>query len=155
MSKNILSIVALTSLLFSNTALSSVVSTSSMKRDVRCMAANIYHESRGESIRGQKAVASVTMNRVRASNYPNSVCNVVFQKSQFSWTKRKSIPSKVPVHIYQLAKSYVNNYNRNMDVTKGATFFHSVKSRPSWSNRLQRVTRIDNHIFYKNPKTKS
>src|SRR5687768_6444313 len=33
-------------------------------RDIRCLAENIYFEARGEPLRGQYAVAEVTMNRL-------------------------------------------------------------------------------------------
>lgn len=52
-----------------------------------CLVQNIYHESRGESALGQAAVAHVTLNRVRALAYPDSVYAAVWQKRQFSWTE--------------------------------------------------------------------
>ena len=51
-----------------------------------CLAMNIYFEARSESTLGQHAVAQVTMNRVASDKYPNSVCDVVWQSGQFSWT---------------------------------------------------------------------
>ena len=54
---------------------------------ILCLAMNIYHEARGESIEGQIAVAVVTMNRVKESKWPNTPCEVVWQNKQFSWTK--------------------------------------------------------------------
>jgi spore germination cell wall hydrolase CwlJ-like protein len=55
--------------------------------DLFCMVQNVYHESRGENAIGQAAVSHVTLNRVRSPAYPDSVCDVVWQKSQFSWTE--------------------------------------------------------------------
>ena len=57
---------------------------SSKERD--CLAANIYYEARGESVKAQKAVAHVTLNRVKSKQYPKTVCAVVLQNKQFSWT---------------------------------------------------------------------
>ena len=54
--------------------------------DLFCMVQNVYHESRGEDALGQAAVAHVTLNRVRSPAYPDSVCGVVWQTDQFSWT---------------------------------------------------------------------
>lgn len=52
-----------------------------------CLALNVYFESRSEaSVLSQFAVAQVTMNRVMSDKYPNSICDVVWQKGQFSWT---------------------------------------------------------------------
>ena len=63
-----------------------------------CMALNIYHEARNQSIVGQVAVAEVVMNRVEDSRFPDTICEVVKQavtykntdkpvlhKCQFSW----------------------------------------------------------------------
>src|SRR3954464_926829 len=58
----------------------------SQARDVECLALNVYYEARGESLAGQYAVAEVTMNRKSAARYPKTVCEVVYQKSAFSWT---------------------------------------------------------------------
>ena len=49
------------------------------KKTTDCMTANIYHEARGESLKGQYAVAHVVMNRIHHEQFPNSVCEVVFQ----------------------------------------------------------------------------
>lgn len=152
--KQLLSAVGIIFTLSFNSTLAnaSTVSSSSLKREVRCMAANIYHEARGESITGQKAVASVTMNRLK-SGYANSVCGVVHQKSQFSWTRSKSIPAKLPQKIVDIAHQYVVQYNpKSMDVTSGATSFHTVSTRPAWTKRLKRTARIGNHIFYRQSK---
>jgi N-acetylmuramoyl-L-alanine amidase len=50
-----------------------------------CLAENLYHEARGESIDGQLMVAEVTINRVLSPDFPNTVCEVVNQPGQFSW----------------------------------------------------------------------
>jgi spore germination cell wall hydrolase CwlJ-like protein len=63
--------------------------------DVECLALNIYHEARGESVKGHALVAQVTVNRMRDRHYPNTACGVVLQitrsaasgrpVAQFSW----------------------------------------------------------------------
>ena len=54
-----------------------------------CLALNIYHEARGERVEGQIAVAHVTMNRVNHEKWPSTICEVVYQPKQFSWTHDK------------------------------------------------------------------
>lgn len=44
----------------------------------------VYHEARGESFEGQRAVAEVVLNRVLNAKFPNSVTEVLYQKGQFS-----------------------------------------------------------------------
>ena len=51
-----------------------------------CLALNVYFEARSEPMIAQFAVAQVTMNRVASEKYPDNVCDVVWQKKQFSWT---------------------------------------------------------------------
>ena len=45
--------------------------------EIECLALNIYHEARSESLAGQFAVADVVMNRVAHKRYPNTICGVV------------------------------------------------------------------------------
>ena len=66
-------------------------------RHLICLAKNVYYEAGGESAKGKAAVAHVTLNRANSSLFPDSVCNVVYQKSrsvcQFSWVcMRKTQP---------------------------------------------------------------
>lgn len=55
-----------------------------------CLSLNIYHEARGESIDARGAVATVTINRTKDKDHPNSICGVVNESKQFSWTKHNS-----------------------------------------------------------------
>ena len=56
------------------------------KAEQTCLANGIYFEARGESVRGQAAVAQVMLNRVRNPAYPNSICGVVYQNDK--WCNR-------------------------------------------------------------------
>lgn len=116
------------------------------EKEINCMAQNIYHEARGEPILGQKAVASVTMNRVKSGTFPKTVCGVVKQPRQFSWVGVKQ-QVKIPSEIFDLAERYVLGYNKKMDVTNGSTHFHAKYVRPNWGFERTRV--IGKHIFYR------
>jgi spore germination cell wall hydrolase CwlJ-like protein len=54
-----------------------------------CLTLNIYHESRGESIETQEAVATITLNR--SKKLGKGVCKVVYTPSAFSWTRHGSM----------------------------------------------------------------
>jgi len=57
--------------------------------ELHCMAQNIYFEANNQSKTGMIAVAQVTMNRVRDSRFPNTVCEVVFEGPiRESWKTR-------------------------------------------------------------------
>ena len=57
-----------------------------------CLAEALYFEARGESIKGQVAVAEVILNRVESNKFPNTVCGVINQGTgrkyacQFTYT---------------------------------------------------------------------
>ena len=136
-----------------------------MDNDYHCLASNIYWESRNQSLGGKMAVAQVVMNRVDNGRFPDTICSVVKQTKyypsggidlhdcQFSWycDGRGDEPFENEQHIYEDAFYLAVNMidNRTMDMTEGATHYHSDKVYPYWADSLQRMTQIDNHIFYK------
>jgi len=118
--------------------------------EIKCLADNIYFEALTESTAGQVAVGNVTMNRVTHSAFPDTVCDVVWERKQFSWTHdgKSDTPSSKKAYdeVYEIAKAV---YNGNvMDITEGATFYHADYVNPSWNKDMKRVAKIDTHIFY-------
>jgi spore germination cell wall hydrolase CwlJ-like protein len=81
------------------------------RQQVSCLALGVYYESRGESIRGQRAVASVIMNRTRSGKFPDTPCGVILQKGQFSPFARGAVKSPSGALWTQavgIAKSYIS-----------------------------------------------
>lgn len=127
--------------------------------ELNCLAMNIYHEARGEPLEGQFAVAYVTMNRVVSSRYPSSVCSVVWQHKQFSWTHDgKSDRPREPEawqHSMTLAKHIYNNYHKLMDLSQGASdlsqgalFYYAYEQvNPYWAKEKKTTAKIGAHIF--------
>lgn len=134
------------SLFFFAPTLFATPESSDVSRKVECLAKNMYFEARGEGQRGLLAVAHVTINRVQAEGYPSRVCDVVYQKNQFSWTSMKLKIKDYTRYeeIKQLAYAVLNGETE--DPTKGATHFHSKHIRTNW--KLKPKARIGNHIFY-------
>jgi len=138
------------------------------RREIECLAKNMYFEARGEGEQGQNAVAFVTINRVRSDRYPNNVCDVVYQartdsrgvplrnQCQFSWYcdgKVDTVTEWVYNRIERRAEYiYVNYYLNDMmnDTTDGATHYHSNEVDPYWSRHrnYQYVASIGHHLFY-------
>ncbi|NOY74096.1 MAG: cell wall hydrolase [Gammaproteobacteria bacterium] len=140
----------------------SVVSFSAVAEpelELNCLAMNIYHEARGESLEGQFAVAYVTMNRVVSPRYPGSVCSVVWQRSQFSWTQdgKSDRPRdrKAWGHSQALAKHIYNNYHRFMDLSRGASdltggalyYYAHEQVNPYWAKEKTTTATIGAHVF--------
>ena len=119
-------------------------------RDLGCLAEALYFEARGEGAKGQAAVAEVILNRVDSGAFPSTVCGVVNQPSQFSYTigGRKAIGNKSAyMRARQIAEAALAGAPRVL--TKGATYFHTPAVRPAWSRRFQRTVQIGRHIFYR------
>ena len=132
---------------------------------VMCLALNLYHEARGESLAGNLAVGFVTMNRVADPRYPDTVCGVVKQaryhawsdipirnKCQFSWfcdglsdqpKDDKAFMESVLLSKHILAGTVT-------DISESATHYHATWIQaPYWAGDLSVVLELDQHIFYK------
>ncbi len=130
-----------------------------------CLALNIYHEARDQSHKGMVAVAEVTMNR--AGGQQKQVCEVVFKPYQFSWAnslttvspkqRAKNAKRFVPKDetSWQRAKAIAHKVlkGQHKPVVRDATHYFNpdkVVQRPRWADRMQRVARVGNHLFYRN-----
>lgn len=139
----LLSRAVLTLLLTFNT-----LSTQADDASVLCLAENIYYEARSESRAGKLAVAKVTLNRVNSPNFANSICEVVYQKHQFSWTKnhkRKIVDNSAWKESLKLARHAIDTKLTYLNLP--ALYFHNVTVSPNWGKK--RVAKIGNHYFYK------
>lgn len=125
----------------------------------RCLAEALYFEARGESVKGQFAVAEVIMNRVDSPRFPNSVCAVINQGTgrkyacQFTYTcdghKEVIREPKAFDQVAKVAKLMVNGAPRRL--TDGATHYHTKAVRPNWARKFPRTTTIGVHHFYRHP----
>lgn len=124
-----------------------------------CLAEALYFEARGESVKGQFAVAEVILNRVDSSLFPNTVCGVIKQGTgrkyacQFTYTcdgysdviREKAAYARVG----KVAKLMLKGAPRPL--TSGATYYHTKAVRPKWSRKFTRTTTIGVHHFYRRP----
>ncbi len=127
----------------------------------RCLAMNIYFEARGEPTVGQVAVAMVTMNRVLSKRYPSSICKVVWQRRQFSWThdgrsdrpkdtKAWKLAQKIAGFVHSKYITYKDLSNGALDLTNGALHYYAPKlADPRWSKHKEVTREIGNHRFMK------
>ena len=115
--------------------------------DLDCLAQTVYYESRGEPRAGQEAVSHVVVNRARVWKKP--ICAIVFQPSQFSWTRQavRSPFGNSWITAQHIAKNTLEN-NSN-DPTGGAMYFHNLSVNPSWARTKRFLVQIGNHKFYK------
>lgn len=110
---------------------------------LNCLVRNTYYEARGEPEEGQIAVAQVVLNRVDHKSYPKTICGVVYQRKQFSWTAHK-----------QKAKIGWQEWQKSLDASVKAynlpriqaTHYHNLTVYPQWGLRWTKT--IKNHVFY-------
>lgn len=116
----------------------------------------VYHESRGESDLGQRAVVKVILNRAHKKNWP--VKNVTLARKQFScWNKGlnhpdvwiKEIPTiaKVTENCLQALKEWQDG-----DRLNGATHYYAIKGMvnkqpPYWAEGMKFICEIEGHRF--------
>ncbi|SRR6056297_30863 len=123
----------------------------------RCLAEALYFEARGESLRGQFAVAEVIMNRVASKRFPNSVCGVVKQGTgrkfacQFTYTcdgRPEDIHEpRAWTRVGKVAKAVLDGAPRAL--TEGATHYHATWVSPDWSRKYTKTYAHGVHIFYR------
>lgn len=136
---------------------------------------NVYHEARGESLKGQLAVAQVTLARLLSGKFGKKLSDVVFAQNQFSWTKDPRIlMAKMDMSAFENLKTTVTFIMR--DKTLGdavsalvhetglprTTYYYkrtdwdennpedtrmSERTRSMFKN-LNTVGKIGNHTFY-------
>lgn len=144
-------------LIFAATVCIAIFSTAAVADDcdeVKVLALNMYHEARGEGPDGMQMIGEVTLNRVERPEYPNTVCDVVYQRSQFSWVSKKKNhnPSEDETwaEALAIAEGLLNGDIDRFD--NGATHFLNpdrLSKMPNWSSRLDKVGSIGNHVFYR------
>jgi len=138
---------------------SSHVTAKVRERQLACLAKNIYYEAGNQPFEGKVAVAQVTLNRTESGQYPEDICQTIYQKNivyekvlcQFSWVCDRALLTR-PMHNA--------NYNESMEVAKKvllegfrlpslkeAMYFHGDYINPGW--KRERIAKIGNHIFYK------
>lgn len=124
----------------------------------RCLAEGIYFEARGESVKGQAAVAQVILNRVRNPAYPNSVCGVVYQnrtwrnRCQFSFACdgiRDRIASRQHYEVAHEVAQAVSAGKIYLTEVGSATHYHATYVRPRWARAMEKMNKIGLHIFYR------
>ncbi len=123
----------------------------------KCLAEALYFEARGETLKGQIAVAEVILNRVASSRFPNTVCGVIKQGTgrkyacQFTYTcdgnpETINEPSAY-ARVAKIARMMLDGAPRKL--AGGATYYHTTAVNPSWARKFRRTAKMGVHLFYK------
>ncbi len=138
---------------------SDVITIEQRQRQLDCLAINIYREAGYEPFEGKVAVAQVTLNRASNKNFPQDICQVVYQKSvimekvvcQFSWYCDRAVMAR-PVNkesyneSYEVAKKVLLE-GFKLKVLDDALFYHADYVNPKWNK--EKIGKIGRHIFYR------
>jgi len=129
----------------------------SLSAQASCLAEALYFEARGESVKGQFAVAEVILNRVDSPAFPNTICGVIHQGTgkkygcQFTYTcdgHPEVIHEKAAfARVSKVASIMARGAERPL--TAGATYYHTKAVSPSWSRKFARTASIGVHHFYR------
>lgn len=137
------------------------VTVSELDRQLECMTRNIYYEAAREPAEGKLAVAQIVMNRVASESFPNTPCEVIYQKTfftsrvvcQFSWLCDGSEQRHPRIredlwNESRVAAKKVMIEGFRLPSLEHALFYHADYVNPQW--RKQQVAVIGRHIFYQN-----
>lgn len=109
----------------------------------------VMAEAEGEPYQGKVAVANVVLNRLRSANFPDTIYEVIYQKSQFSPVANGRLkrvkPNEDSIKAVNAALSGVK------EVTDDTYFFLSLQLAQDLTVHHSRTyaKTIGNHTFYK------
>ncbi len=125
---------------------SSSSNSSYSSQDVYLLAKCIHAEARGEPYVGQVAVGAVVLNRVRSSNFPNTIAGVIYQPYAFTAVIDGQMNLEPNETAYNAARDAMNGW----DPTNGCIYYYNPATATSswiWSRPV--MITIGKHNFAK------
>ena len=114
--------------------------------DERCLAVAVYYEARGEPLAGQAAVARVILNRVASGRFAPTVCGVIRQPGQFSFSHSATPPANADWRAAR-AIAHAALAGKADGPASDALYFHASYVAPGWGHA--RIATIGHHVFYR------
>lgn len=120
-----------------------------------CIAQTLYHEARGETLRGQFAVITVLQNRAKADRWKDEECDVIQMKSAISaLSSQKRFPPFAEKEAWKSVWLLTNLlHGHTYPGMDRADHYHTTSVSPSWSRKMTLVKKIGVHKFYADPAT--
>lgn len=122
--------------------------SSSSTSDLQLMARAINGEARGEPYEGQVAVGAVILNRVKSSQFPNTIAGVIYQSGAFTAVSdgQINVPIKEGSTVLKAAQDAMNGW----DPSGGALYyFNPVTATNKWIWSRPLIKTIGKHRFCK------
>jgi spore germination cell wall hydrolase CwlJ-like protein len=122
------------------------------EREKECLAKNVYFEAGVEDHSGKIAVAQVTLNRLQSGRWGNNICNVVYARSQFSWTLLANKRNKTPGGpLWERSLLAVDDFlagARIVGLENSLFYYADYISTPRWARTMNEVAHIGRHKFF-------
>jgi len=121
-------------------------------KDVNCLAYSIFREAGTLDENAQLAVGQVHINRLKEGSWGDRMCQVVYSKSQFSWTMEKYVAwsdSQKAKYIKE-AKALMNGLRVKKLDSEDILHYHATYVDPKWAKQGKVVAQAGAHLFYKN-----
>jgi spore germination cell wall hydrolase CwlJ-like protein len=125
-----------------------------------CLIEALWHEARGESVEGIRAVASVILNRAEKKGDSSDYCTVVEEPRQFSYIqqlKAKGLPltpqvrpgDRVSYRIVSAMADDILSGTFIKNVPDNVLWYTERRVKVVWSKRMKVHKIIGRHKFYK------
>lgn len=125
---------------------SSSSSNATNSSNLNLLARLVYAESRGEPYAGQVAVAAVVLNRVKNSNFPNTIPGVIYQAGAFTPVSNGQINLPPDSTATSAARDALNGW----DPSYGSLYyFNPATATNKWIWSRPYVITIGKHRFCK------
>jgi spore germination cell wall hydrolase CwlJ-like protein len=129
--------------------------------EYNCIVQMLYHEARGMKNKDIDDVLSVAYNRTNSSIYPSSYCKVIYQKNQYSFTRRAT--QKPLGTLVRDLKQHGNTYvleaafkaatgSFKPTLQQDVLWYHTAGYSVGWNmKKIEKVKTASKsqHIFYK------
>jgi N-acetylmuramoyl-L-alanine amidase len=132
--------------IYTSSTSSSTSSSATSSSDLNLLAKLVYGEARGEPYTGQVAVAAVVLNRVKSSDFPNTISGVIYQKGAFDVVSDGQINLTPNSTAKQAAQDALNGW----DPSYGSIYyFNPATATSKWIWSRTHVITIGKHRFCK------
>ena len=112
----------------------------------RLMAQLVTAEAKGEPYAGQVAVATVILNRVDSTQFPNTINGVIYQPRQFTPVSTGSINQAPTASALRAVDEAIAFRGQG----RGSLFFYNPAiATNNWNATRQHTITIGNHVFAK------
>ena len=130
------------------------------QKELRCIEAALWYESRSEPEEGVRAVMSVIYNRKKHKNFPSTFCGVILQSKQFSaFNQDRGLATRglKPVKALDMLVYTKVSLIANEALLGGfkpvlepdVLYYTHIRVRNHWTRKFSRVIVLGNHVFYK------